>query len=40
MCGWAKLLTEPAKKIWLSMRWARKIGKGILVGQNRKEKKK
>jgi hypothetical protein len=36
---WTKLLTGPMKKMVESMRWARKIGEGILVGQYRKEKK-
>jgi hypothetical protein len=40
MCSWAKLLTEPAKNMVEGMRWARKIGEGILAGQSRKEKKK
>jgi hypothetical protein len=28
------------KKIWMSMRWVRKRGEGILRSQNRKEKRK
>jgi hypothetical protein len=39
-CGWAELLTGPVKKMSESMRWTIKIGKGILTGQNGKEKRK
>jgi hypothetical protein len=39
--GCVELLTGPAKKnMAKSMRRGRKIGEGILVGQNKKEKRK
>jgi hypothetical protein len=40
MHGWTELLTGSEKNMAESLRWARKIGEEILMGQNGEEKRK